>query len=123
LMSGYAVYSESLAKKRQFTELRSVAERWQTWVQFLSRSGFIIVQNYYNTSHRFEDSEFVELFPRYYRWLALNEITPHSLECQDAFEELKTSIGRCQLRSASDLIVFVNGIDDADRKKFLRERV
>ncbi len=123
LMSGYAVYSESLAKKRQFTELRSVAERWQTWVEFLSRSGFIIVQNHANECHRFEDSEFFELFPRYYRWLALNEITPHSYECQDALKELKTSMGRCQLRSASDLMVFVNGIDDADRKGFLENLI
>jgi serine/threonine protein kinase len=119
LISGYAIYCESLARKGLFSKLLSVVDRWQDWIDFLNVSSYVIIQNHHYHSHRFEGSEFIELFPRYYRWLALNGITAHSQECQDAFDDLKTSIGRCQLRSSSDLMVFVNGIDDVDRKKFL----
>lgn len=102
LLNSYTSECEALVKSKQFVEVDQLADRWRKLVDTLAVANYTAIHG-----HNFKGAEFIQLFPIYYRWLALSEIAPESAEYESACQELRRVLERCRTRSAVDLEAFV----------------
>lgn len=115
MFQGYTLHCQGLARAQQFEEIVAVVDRWRLLVESLDGSNYIIIHN-----HRFNDREFLDLFPIYFRWLALSEIKPETEELRQAADELLDLIARCLTRSESDLDFVSQNLQSVDRAGILK---